>query len=243
MTRGMIMNKGIVAIMALVAMPALGQETAAAAGWTGDVALGYTRKSGNTQSSAASVDVKALLDQGEWKHTATAEYDFESQDKQTTEDDFYASWKSDYRIDARAYLYGFGAFKDDRYSGVDGEVALSAGYGRVLLDDGVFQLAVEGGPGYRITNPTQGDVRHDAIARFGEQFSWKLSDTATFRQELAVESGGGNTSSKFMAALETAVVENIALRLAYHAEHIHRVPDDRHRTDTKVVVSLVYKFD
>lgn len=236
------MKKCTVILGLAVALVSAAVPAVAAEGWSGDVAFGYTRKSGNTRSSAAALDVNAVLDRGAWRHTANLEYDFESQNRSTTEEDAYLSWKSDYRISEWEYFYGFASVKDDRFSGIDEEYLLSAGYGRVLISSPLRRLEVEAGPGVRKTNPTRGETRTEGVARLAQLFTWKLSETADFKQDLSVETGGGNTTTKFSAALEARVVENIGLRLAYHAEHVHRVPADRHRTDTKVVASIVYRF-
>src|SRR5690606_4482595 len=90
-----------------IALVSTAVPAVAAEGWNGDVAFGYTRKSGNTRSSAAALDVNAVLDLGAWRHTANLEYDFESQNRSTTEEDAYLSWKSDYRISEWEYFYGF----------------------------------------------------------------------------------------------------------------------------------------
>lgn len=210
--------------------------------WLAELAVGYTHKSGNTDSSVVSVDGKVTREQEAWKHMATLEYDFESKDKQTTDDTLYLTWQSNYFLNEISYLFGFASFKDARYQGIDQEVVLASGYGRVLMDDDVYFLSIEAGPAARITNPTDGSSSADPIARFNENFSWAVSETASFKQDLSLESGSGNTTAKFSVALETAINSSLAMRLSYEVDHVHKVPDDRHNTDTKTMVSIVYKL-
>lgn len=211
-------------------------------GLVGDVALGVARQSGNTTSSSAYLKSEGVLTQDQWRHTGKIDYNFQSSDDKTTAEGGIISWKTDYRATERSYWYGYGSARDDRFSGIAEEYVLSGGYGRVLIDDGVFLLEMEGGPGLRKTNPTSGATRDDGIFRFAQKFDWKLSETASFKQRLSVETGGGNTVSAFEAALETQVVNNIGLRLSYHVDHVHRVPADRDNTDTRLMASLVYKY-
>lgn len=236
------MKKSIALLCALVSMP-LAAENLTDKKWLAEVAFGYVNKSGNTDSSTIGVDAKLTREQELWKHVATLEYDFESKDEETTQDAIYLTWQSNYFLNEVSYLFGFASFKDDRYTGIDDEFVISSGYGRVLMDDDVFYLEIEAGPGARFTNPTGGDYSIDPIARFGERFSWALSETAAFKQDLSVESGSGNTSAKYSMGVETAINSSLSLRVSYDVDYVHKVPDDRHRTDTKTTVSLVYKFD
>ncbi len=235
------MKKYGVLFLLLVSAP-LAAENLTDDRWLAELAFGYVHKSGNTRSSTIGLDGKLTREKELWKHVATLEYDFESKEEQTTQDTIYLTWQSSYFLNEVSYLFGFASFKDDRYVGIDDEFVLSSGYGRVLMDDEVFYLEIEAGPGARFTNPTDGEYSVKPIARFGERFNWVLSDTATFKQDLSVESGGGNTSAKYSMGVETAINASLSLRLSYDIDYVHEVPDDRHRTDAKTMVSLVYKF-
>ncbi|HEY9036234.1 MAG TPA: DUF481 domain-containing protein [Pseudomonadales bacterium] len=235
------MKKYFAAFLFVVAMPIYAEDLVEPL-WLAEVALGYTNKTGNTDSSEINFDGDLTRAYGDWKHEATLEYDYESNDEQTTDDDLYTTWQSNYYLDKANYAYGFGSFKDDRYSGIDEEFVLSAGYGRILLNDDIYYLEVEGGPGVRFTNPTDGDEETALIARLGEKFTWVLTEHSRFKQDFSVDTGGGNTSTRFSAAVETDINSSLALRLSYEVDYVYNVPAGKDKTDTKTIIAIVYKL-
>jgi putative salt-induced outer membrane protein len=69
-----------------------------------------------------------------------------------------------------------------------------------------------------------------------------LSETATFTQDLAVESGSTNTYMESKTALSARLVRNLALVASYTIKSNSEVPVGTEKTDTFTALSLEYAF-
>lgn len=73
-------------------------------------------------------------------------------------------------------------------------------------------------------------------------YEWKLSDTATFTQDLLVESGAENTYLESKTALSASLVGNLALVVSYTIKSNSDVPLGTEKTDTFTALALEYAF-
>src|SRR5690625_7301922 len=62
---------------------------------------------------------------------------------------YTASYKSGYNISDKSYLFGALRYDKDKFSSLDYQASLSAGYGVQGLDDDIHSLLFEIGPGVR----------------------------------------------------------------------------------------------
>jgi putative salt-induced outer membrane protein YdiY len=105
-----------------------------------------------------------------------------------------------------------------------------------------MKLKLEVAPGYRIVEDTNNNTEEDAILRLSEVFSWKLSKTSTFDQNLKVETGDSNTETRFGIALTNQVAGNLSMKVAYNIKHNSDVADGVSNSDRETAITLVYKL-
>src|SRR5690625_6277278 len=99
-----------------------------------------------------------------------------------------ASYKSGYNISYRSYLFGALRYDKDKFSSLDYQASLSAGYGVQLLDDDIHSLLFEIGPGVRRAvpvDPTE-STETNAIGRLSTEYEWNISETANLPAHLQI---------------------------------------------------------
>jgi hypothetical protein len=88
---------------------------AAASKWSGEVAVGGARTSGNTETGEASAGVKAEYDGVDWEHDFDLTFDYGSEDDSTTKQRLLSNFESRRDLNGRLYAFGFLEYEDDRF--------------------------------------------------------------------------------------------------------------------------------
>lgn len=218
--------------------------------WAAEVALGLIVTSGNTETESLSGNAQVVHEREYWRHTGKLEAFKSSQEDpttgedQTTADRWLASAKSDYKIGGGAnYLFAMVTYEDDRFSGYDYQASEVVGYGRNIIQRPDMKLDAEVGVGARQRKEElSGESVNDAIARLGGKFEWNFSASATFAQELNVETGEEATITTSLTSLSSQLVGNLAAKLAFRVKNVSDVPAGVDKTDTETTANLVYKF-
>jgi putative salt-induced outer membrane protein len=230
----------------------LSAQSGLAAEWLGEAELGYVMKDGNSDSSTLNSKLKLSRESAPWKHTLRLEASNSSSattDATTGEETtirsaekYVAEAKTDYKFTKKSYMFALANYQEDKFSGFAYEGTLAAGYGREVIKNDTLALSFEAGPGYHVVELDNGIDEEDAIIRLGQELSWKISETAKFKQSLTVEDGEENTVSEFKASLTSNLVKDFALKLGYAAKYTQEVPLDKKHADTETTITLVYSF-
>jgi putative salt-induced outer membrane protein len=239
------MNSRLAAIIALliIAAPVIAAEQEAPASpWAGKASLGYLATSGNTDNSNLNTAFEIGYSAGSWVHAFDAAAIFATEDSATTAEAYAVGWKSERALSEVNFLYGRLDWRKDRFSGYDQQFAQTVGYGRHLIDTERHSLNGEIGFGARQSDLADGTEESETILTGGLYYKWILSETATFTQDLAVESGSTNTYMESKTALSARLVRNLALVASYTIKSNSEVPVGTEKTDTFTALSLEYAF-
>ncbi len=238
--------------LSLLATPALAQEdpsgddSVAAPEYpevSGNVTLGLFSASGNTESESVKLDVETEIDYDKWRHTVAANGYQASEDGEESAERYSGRLQSDYRITDRTYLFVAGRYERDRFGAFDRRASLATGVGRRFIETEDVELDLEAGVGRRVAEPDGTNEReYDTIGVLRGDFDWQLSDVSEFSQELEVESGESNTSTRSVSAIRSKFAGNLSWVLSYTIEHNSDVPVDTENTDRYTAVSLQYGF-
>jgi putative salt-induced outer membrane protein len=223
------------------------EPTAAAAaepdkGWSGKVALGYLATSGNTQSSSLNSGFGVAYTAGRWIHGLEVKAINATEDEQTTAEAYSASWKSEFNLTDRDFLFGSVNWRKDRFSGYDQQLSESVGYGRRIIDTGVHFLNAEIGAGARQADLVDGTSESDVILRAGVNYRWQFAERAAFTQDMSTESGEENTYVESITALKASLIGDLALVASYTIKNNSEVPAGSENTDRYTSLSLEYVF-
>lgn len=232
----------IIAVICL-SMPALAQEEENEdSPWAGKATLGYLATSGNTDNTSLNAGFEVSYTRNDWIHAFKASAINSTEDQVTTAEAFEAGFKSERNFSEHNYLFGQLHWRKDRFSGYDTQFSQTAGYGRRLIDGEKHKLNAEIGAGARQSDLADGTSENETIIRGGMNYTWKISDNASFSQVLAVESGSENTYTESVSKLSAAILGNLALAASYTVKNNSDVPVGTEKTDTFTALSLEYTF-
>ncbi len=229
-----------------ISASSLGLAQSAETKWDGDLELGYVSTSGNSETSNMKFRADAKRTSGNWLYDAHFDSLNSEEDGTRSAEKYFVSNRVSYSYTKENYWFGYGSYEDDRFSGYDYQATVAAGIGRRLIDRGTMNWDIEFGPGYRVGKLEQetADEKDDkeVIGRLFSKYSWQFSPNARFVQEIGVESGSDNTTSRSVTALKTDIAGGFALKLSYTIKYTEEVPDENKHADTETAVTLVYAF-
>ena len=232
----------VIAAAILLAPVVAAQEEETESPWAGKATLGYLATSGNTENTNLNTGFEVGYKAGDWQHLLSALAINATESKVTTAEAYEAGWKSERNLSENNYLFGRLNWRKDRFSGYDTQFSQTVGYGRRLIDNDAHKLNAEIGAGARQSDLVDGTTESEMILRAGLDYTWILSETAEFRQDLVVESGSANTYLESITALSAKLVGNLALVASYTIKNNSDVPPLIEKTDTYTALSLEYIF-
>jgi putative salt-induced outer membrane protein len=217
--------------------------TAAPSPWSGELDLGASRVTGNTESAELNLKSKVKHEAIHWRNEGRFQFDFGDDDNVTNERSFLFSFETNYKLTPRFYLFGIASYEDDAFSGFAFRTTetVGAGYGLIRLSD--LSLDVEAGAGARQTKiEGTNDTENEAVGRFDGEFAWQLSDHADLRDETTIILGEERTTFDSTVALTSTIMDRFAVRLSFNVQHETNVERGTEETDTTTKASLVYSF-
>ena len=210
--------------------------------WSADVEIGAVSTSGNTEQSNVKFRFDAARDKGQLLQNFHGDIFRAETDGSSTADKLYTFYRAGFKLDEQQSLFGRLAYEEDAFSGFDRQMDLTGGYSRKFVDSEKFRFAAETGVGARRTELETGDKETEGLVRIAGFFEWNISDNALFKQLLAFEVGEQLTTTRSESSLETAIIGNLAMKLAIKVKHNSDVLPGKENTDTESTVTLVYKF-
>lgn len=211
--------------------------------WSGSVAAGYVRTSGNSDSTSLSAKFALNYTGAEWGNQFTAALLNGSKNDVTTDERYSLADKVTYNLSARSYLFGNGSYDNDRFAGIAERYVLTAGYGRHVIATPTQTLDLEGGGGFNRTRDRgTEDFTSRPIATLGGRYVWRISDSAQFMQTLRTEFASNDIFINPVSELKLTVIGNLFAALNYEIRYNTEVPADTRHTDTITTVNLGYNF-
>jgi putative salt-induced outer membrane protein YdiY len=267
-SRGYISKIALAAVLSLMALASRAQvDTGMAAvapadkkdgagPWSGTLAAGYAKTSGNSESSAANFKGEGRYDRERWHHMlgataiGTSSAADRDSDSVTTAEAYWAGFKAQYDITVAYYGFGSVDWYKDRFSAYDQQLYEAAGLGWRILRGEVHSLDVEVGAGAKQADLKSGEDQDEAIGLLRGVYTWQISKNAAFVQKLAVLSGSDNTYTEASSELKAGIIGSLSMVLGYTYKHNSDVEVDTSlatprpfdKTDTYTTISLEYAF-
>jgi putative salt-induced outer membrane protein len=217
-------------------------EEAPSSPWAGKVTLGYLATSGNTDNSNLNTGFEVAYTTGDWQHSFDASAIYATESSNTTAEAYAAGWKSERQLSETNFLFGRLNWRKDRFSSYATQFSQTLGYGRRIINNKKHSLNGEVGAGARQSELANGSNESELILSGALHYTWAISETAEFRQDLLVEAGSENTYFESTTALSARLVGNLALVASYTIKSNSEVLVGTEKTDTFTAVSLEYAF-
>lgn len=218
--------------------------------WEGEGEVGVLITSGNTEETNINSRLGLVYEEAIWRNKGEFRSNFSETDDETTAEKYRGELQTDYKFEGSQYLFVRGAYEDDRFSGYDFQSSLTTGYGNRVWQRGERSfLDLSAGVGYRFNKLEEPDEdgnrdEEEAIGRLAGQFDYALSENALFRQKLSTEIGldENNTITESETSLQSKVVGNLSMKLAYLVQHVSDEPEGSDDMDTEISLALLYGF-
>ncbi|MDH5525894.1 MAG: DUF481 domain-containing protein [Nitrospirota bacterium] len=230
------------AAMTVVAAPAFAQD-AAPKKWSGAVEAGVVSTGGNTKTSSTNLKAKAVREGTRWRFTTNAAMLHTRDTGLTTAERYLASVQGDIKFTTRSYLFINTTGEKDLFSGFTYRISETVGYGRHLLDRERVDIHTEIGAGARQSEvEAAGDHIDEAMGRLVAKLAWKVSQTATFAEEITSEIGEESTVSRSVTSLLTQISGSLSTKLTYTFRNTTSVPPGTRKNDWETALTLVFNY-
>lgn len=212
-------------------------------GWSGEVQLGGSISTGNTETEEVNASIQAVYDGSRWHHELGASFDYARDSGQVSAQRLVLDYEPRYDFTPRFYGFGFLEYRNDRFSGFSYELSESLGVGYKLLTGDPFSWLVQAGPALRLSEE---DVTGDLATEFGflaqSDIGWDISDGAHLGNETTLVFAGGRSTLTNLTALSMRIVGALQGRLSFEFRNDSDPVAGTEATDTITRASLVYGF-
>lgn len=242
-------------MLLLVALSATGMAQAVEEtplGWNTSAELGAITTSGNTKGTSVTGKIDARQELTKWSNEYIASAYFKEDEKtdsngnkvtEKSAERYFVSGKAGYKLDAdHAKLFVLGSHTEDDFGAYQSYSLVSAGYGDRLFQGDNISIDAEIGPGYYRGRTALDETENGAMLRTAANLDWKISDYATFRQQLSVDASADNKRTQSETSVSAKINGSMQMKAAFLLQHDSDVPLGKKKTDTQTSLTLVYSF-
>lgn len=210
--------------------------------WKGEIEVGASQTSGNTESVGAYGSLKLNREGLKWKHSFNARADYQRTDHVTTTERINAQYQPSYKFDDKLYTYGIAQYEHDPILGFDGRYTLGGGIGYTVVKKPDISLSFEGGPAVRHTDFVEADRETTLAGRASMAFQWRIRPTVTIQQDAAVYFDKGNNTANSTTSIDTKLIGSLKARFSYNVQYERNAPVGTDPVDTTSRATLLYSF-
>lgn len=250
----MIALAGVSAVAQDIEVPApqpTGDAAAAAAAaippkpkWETTAGVGFSLTDGNSDTVLFTANALTLRkwDRGEFSAGVDGGYGESEGDQNVGFVKGFGQYN--YLFTDRWYAFARAEALHDSIADIDYRIPLSVGAGYYLIKNDRMTLSAEAGPGY-VFEKIGGDERDYATIRFGEKFTYKISDRARIWQSFEYQPKIDEWTEYFLTGeigVEADLTKQLALRVVLQDWYVSNPAPDRESNDLKLVAGVNYKF-
>ncbi|RME66529.1 MAG: DUF481 domain-containing protein [Alphaproteobacteria bacterium] len=213
-----------------------------AKGWDGEVALGGSYLTGNTEEQAVSLSIALDREGGAWEHHFGTTVDYSRNADTATKERLLTDYQIKWFFSERAYAFGQADFEYDRFSEFDWRIAEAGGLGYRVWEATGFSWDLEGGPGSRQTKLAADGTDIEFIGVLGSNVKWKINSLLRLTNTSSLFVGEDRTTLSNDAAVTASLGKTWSARLSFYVRHDTAVPVGQSKTDTASRLSVVYGF-
>lgn len=213
--------------------------------WKGSLGLGMTLSRGNDNSTQGSFSGDATRAMRDSRLIARALMIRNSSGGHRTSEIGNLEFRGERNFDERMFGFGDGLLERDVANDLSLRQSLSFGLGRRLRDEDDIHLNAYAGLAYAVANYYEANDGRGFEPVFGEDLSYKLSDTSKLSQRMVVfpyTIGAGGMRTALQADITTRITDRFGLQLAVlHKYRGHTINGDRHN-DLTIFTGITSSF-
>ena len=212
-------------------------------GWSGDIQVGLSLRSGNTNEDELTLAMELENNRKKWRHRTRVRYELLLKDGEVDDDDLLLTYQLNRNITERFYAYAFVRYRNEFDVGYARRFLQNLGVGYKLFDKPKFTMNIEGGPTHRKTTlDEESDPFHEWGGRLTLLSEWKMFRWLTLDFSGSVTLTDQNTSWDMLTGLTSPLTERLSLRITYELEFDTDGPEEDSRIDQRTRANIVYKF-
>lgn len=213
--------------------------------WKGNVAIGGSLRSGNTDQAALSVGFSVMRRTEKDRFSLGFFFNYGEEEDEVTARNTHGTAKYDYFFSKQSYGYLGLELLNDKFQDIQMRTIVGPGLGYQVWEDPVKALAVEVGASYFSDNMRHGDDNDYITARFGLNFRYALLKFIIFTDSLAYYPSLEKFATYTLrneAALTTPLVARWVLKLANILQYNSDPANGIGKTDNQWILGLQYLF-
>lgn len=214
--------------------------------------FGALLTSGNNESQSILGKVTVEYDLKDWRHKYTFDALYRESEKdnkdtgesvlETTAEKYILNAESNYKFTDESAIQAFLGYESDRFGAYASTLTIAVGYNWRALDMNDMTLDLNIAPGYTSLETNDGEEDSAPAARGSAAYSWKISNSAKFNQNLSVESSTINTRLVAESAMISKITGSMQMKVGFKAIHNDTVDANKVKTDTESSVTLIVNF-
>ena len=209
-------------------------------GWSGEVSLGASWSSGNTDEWSVSTSASIERKGPQWEHDFKASFDLRETDAVRTEE----RWSGSYRarrdfLKSPWFTFGQVSYEHDGPQGIRHRYTEAVGGGYQLFDTDDFDWEVSLGPALRQTSFASGVQENRLAAFLSTDLKWEITDTMTLNQQGQLVLDESNTTFNTKTSLSNNLYGRLSARLSFELQYEANPSDGREKLDKYSKFSLV----
>jgi len=213
--------------------------------WKGNITVGGSQQTGNTETKAASVAAEAVRRTEKNRFTARFLWNYAQEKDDITARNAYGLLKYDYFFTKRFFAYLAAEGYNDKFKDWRFRYVVGPGVGYQIWDDPVKSLMVEGGVAYSDEDRYEGENKNYLTARLGADFKYALAKFITFADQFVIYPNleyGGEYTLRNEASLLSPLGASWALKLSNIYERNSDPPPGILKDDLTWILGLQYSF-
>lgn len=214
----------------------------------GEVELGATLTTGNTDTSSYKGRLALKHELGNWENQYLLEGLYKEDTETVTAKRYIIGAQGDYLIDSDSYIFTNMNYEVDPFTGYEYGFTAATGYGQKFINDDRTKLKAEIGPGFiyqRLDSTLAAiegyDTDKSVVAHGVVHFETKLGDSSKFAQKLVLNYGE-KLDARSETSLTASIVGALAMKFAVIVRYNSDPLDNKTSTDTETNMTLLYAF-
>lgn len=211
--------------------------------WSGDLAAGYVKSSGNANASTLNLKFDLDWKSAPWENLLIGSAYKANSNGDNTDEKYSIGDKLLFNLNPDDYVFGQVNYDDDRFGAIAERYSGSTGYGRHLLKSSTQTLDLDVGLGASRTREQDATAfESDMIGTFGATYVWKISAGSQFKQTLRTEFGPSNTFINPVSELKLTIINSLFAALGYEVRYNTETPAQTYHTDQITTINVGYTF-
>jgi putative salt-induced outer membrane protein YdiY len=213
--------------------------------WAGQVSLGVQLANGNTELSdyAFKLHLDRETTETGWGIASKFEYYYTETDARVTRDNWLVSLRGERQLVDRWGYYVGGSYESDNLSSFERSAYLTGGGTFQAIDREGMSWDLRAGIGVRFNKPNDPAEPEEtnAIAEFGSDFAWALTETTDFEAETLILAGGSSRFEQRFGVV-TSLGGSWSLQTGVRVRHDADPSPGREATDTRFDIAIAREF-